>query len=133
MEWRKGDYVLTDERDRMDVAAVHRLLAGSYWAAHRPASVIARTIAGSLCFGLFHQSGQVGFGRFLTDGAACSWFGDFIIAQEHRGHGVGTWMLELMLSHPQVRETRVFLGTKDAHGLYEKFGFQRLEMMRLLR
>lgn len=133
MEWHRNGYTLTDERERMDTAAIQGLLSRSYWAQDRTAAAVAETVANSLCFGLFYKGPQIGLGRFVTDKASFSWFCDFIVAEEHRGKGLGQWMLELMLNHPDIRRTKVVLGTRDAHTLYEKFGFERREMMRLSR
>ena len=73
---------------------------------------------------------QIGFGRFVTDGATFSWFCDFMIDSDHRANGLGTWMLGVMLEHPNVRDTNIYLGTRDAHELYRRYGFEDKAMMK---
>ena len=124
------DYILSDDSALVDVAAVHRLLSTSYWAPDRTDQVIRTSIGPSLCFSLLHGSDQVGFGRFVTDGATFSWFCDFIIDPDHRADGLGKWMLGIMLDHPAVRNTSIYLGTRDAHELYRRYGFEDKEMMK---
>ncbi len=124
------EYTLSDDSALVDVAAVHRLLSTSYWAPDRTAQVIRASIGPSLCFSLLHGSDQVGFGRFVTDGATFSWFCDFIIDPDHRADGLGKWMLGIMLDHPAVRDTSIYLGTRDAHELYRRYGFEDKEMMK---
>ena len=124
------EYTLSDDSALVDVAAVHRLLSTSYWAPDRTAQVIRASIGPSLCFSLLHGSDQVGFGRFVTDGATFSWFCDFIIDPDHRADGLGKWMLGIMLDHPVVRNTSIYLGTRDAHELYRRYGFEDKEMMK---
>ena len=124
------DYTLTDDSALVDVPAVHRLLATSYWAPDRTAETISASLDGSLCFSLLHGSEQIGFGRFVTDGATFSWFCDFMVDSDHRANGLGKWMLGIMLDHPSVRNTSIYLGTRDAHELYRRYGFEEKEMMK---
>jgi GNAT superfamily N-acetyltransferase len=130
MQWQHGEYLLSDDRTALDITVIHGLLATSYWADDRPREIIEKSIAHSLCFGLYAAGRQVGFARFVTDTAVFSWLMDFIINVEHRGKGTGTWMLECMLEHPVVRDTSIGLSTRDAHGLYQRYGFEIKEAMR---
>jgi GNAT superfamily N-acetyltransferase len=130
MQWTRGEYLLDDDATALDIQVIHGLLAGSYWAEDRPRATIERSIAHSLCFGLYARGAQVGFARFVTDRAVFSWLMDFIIAEDHRGKGIGKWMLQCMLEHPVVRDTAVGLSTRDAHGLYRRYGFEIKESMR---
>ncbi len=130
MEWTRNDYTLTDDTARVNVPAVHGLLSTSYWAPDRTAEVICASLDRSLCFSLLHGSDQIGFGRFVTDHATFSWFCDFIIESGHRANGLGKWMLTIMLEHPAVRDTNIYLGTQDAHELYRRYGFEDKAMMK---
>jgi GNAT superfamily N-acetyltransferase len=130
MQWARAEYLLDDDKSTLDIQVIHRLLAGSYWADDRPRATIEKSIAHSLCFGLYAGGGQVGFARFVTDTAVFSWLMDFVISGEHRGRGTGKWMLQCMLEHPVVRNTNIGLSTRDAHGLYQRFGFEIKESMR---
>jgi GNAT superfamily N-acetyltransferase len=130
MQWSLGDYLLSDDTASLDIQVIHGLLADSYWANDRPRATIEKSIAHSLCFGLYSSGAQVGFARFVTDTAVFSWLMDFIISEGHRGRGTGKWMLQCMLEHPVVRDTNIGLSTRDAHGLYQRFGFEIKESMR---
>jgi len=130
MDWTNGDYRLTDDRDRLDLEAVCALLNSTYWAARWPRRLIEKAMAGSVCFGLFHQGAQVGFARAITDHATFTYLCDVVVHPDHRGQGLGTWMTQCLLEHPDLQTLTHALRTRDAHGLYEKLGFQRVEYLR---
>jgi GNAT superfamily N-acetyltransferase len=125
-------YEVSDATDRIDVGFVCAALAGSYWAQNRPRAVVEESIRNSLCLGVFKASGggQVAFARVVTDGATFSWLCDVVVDGAHRGRGLGKLLVSSALRHPRVRGTTFLLGTRDAHGLYEPFGFARAEVMR---
>ncbi len=129
MQWTRGEYELTDDRSRVDLDAVFKLLATSYWAADRPKEVMARAIANSLCLSLWHDGQQVGFCRAVTDQATFTWICDVILDEKHRGNGIGKWMVSCLVNHEQVQTRNQSLATRDAHGLYEPMGFVRTEYM----
>jgi len=130
VEWTNGDYTLTDDKNRLDLDAVCALLAMSYWAKDRPRDVIAKSIEHSVCFALFHRDRQVGFARAVTDRATFAWICDVIIHPDHRSKGLGKWSVNCLLEHPDLQTLSHLLRTEDAHGLYERFGFHRVEAMR---
>lgn len=123
MQWQQADYTLTDETARLDPAAVATLLRSTYWAADRSAETIARSLRHSLNFGLFHGPQQVGFARVVTDRATVGYLCDVVIADAHRGHGLGKWLLTRILEHPELKGCRIDLFTKDAQEFYRAFGF----------
>lgn len=123
MLWEFTGYELTDEAARQDLDAVTALLRSTYWAADRPQSLVERSMRNSLCFGLFHEAVQVGFARVVTDFATVGYLCDVVIADDHRGKGVGKWMLNCILEHPQLKGCRIDLFTKDAQEFYRGFGF----------
>ena len=125
---RRGAYFLSTDRALLDVAFIHRYLSEeSYWAPGVPREIVERSIQNSFCFGLFHESEQVGFARFVTDRATFAWLGDVFVIDAHRGHGLGKWMIESILRHPDLQGLRrILLGTRDAHELYTRFGFTPL-------
>ena len=123
MDWRHGDYLLTDDRERADVGAIHAMLRGTYWAADRSRDDVALSVASSLCFSLFHDGAQVGVARVLTDVGATSYVCDVVIEASHQRRGIGEWMMERILGHPSVRRTRVILITRDAQAFYRRLGF----------
>jgi GNAT superfamily N-acetyltransferase len=123
MEWKKRKFVLTDEDGRVDATRTYELLQATYWGVRRPREVVRKMIDNSLCFGLFLASDQIGFGRAVTDYTVFSWIADLVIDGQYRGQGLGTWMMECIVAHPAIRGTQMVLQTRDAHSLYEKYGF----------
>jgi GNAT superfamily N-acetyltransferase len=130
MDWQREEYVLTDNKSRLDLDAVCALLQATYWAADRSRELIESSIQHSICFGLFHGHQQVGFTRAVTDYATFAWICDVVIAPEHRGQGLGKWIMECVLAHPDLQTATLVLRTRDAHTLYERFGFERTEYLR---
>jgi len=128
MEWHRDDLVVSDDRARLDLAVVHRFLAGdSYWAAGIPEALMARAMAHSLCFGLYRGGDQIGFARVVTDRATFGYLCDVFVDSAHRGAGRGRWLVECVLAHPDLQGLRrLSLMTRDAHELYAPFGFRPL-------
>jgi GNAT superfamily N-acetyltransferase len=125
-EWRRGEYLISTDPSLLDLNVVHGFLRRSYWAAERPLETVKRSIVNSLSFGLYHGEDrrQVGFARVVTDFATFAWYCDFFIDERHRGQGLGVWMTETVVDHPELRCMRLWiLATRDAHGLYDRFGF----------
>ncbi len=129
----RDDYFVSTAAELIDLDFVCAALGGSYWAQKRPRAVIEASLRASLCFGLYERAGggQVGLARVVTDGATFSWLCDVVIDPGHRGKGLGKFLVATVVGHPGLSGTTFMLGTRDAHGLYEKFGFQRAETMRL--
>jgi GNAT superfamily N-acetyltransferase len=126
-------YLISDSSDLLEPDAIHAMLQTSYWAAERTRETVERSIEGSLCLGIYDETGQVGFLRAVTDKATISWICDVIVHPGHRGAGLGKWLMEIAVNHPDIARTQMILGTRDAHGLYEQYGFARSEMMRRIR
>jgi GNAT superfamily N-acetyltransferase len=128
MEWDKGDYTISTDRERIDVETVHRYLnAESYWAAGIPLDVVIRSIEHSLCFGLYKGAQQAGFARVITDYATFGYLADVFVLEPHRGRGLSKWMMGVIRNHPGLLGFRRWmLATRDAHGLYTQFGFTPL-------
>jgi GNAT superfamily N-acetyltransferase len=122
-------YEISTERDRLDLAVIHRYLSEeAYWSPGVSRAVVERAIANSLCFGLFAPDGaQAGFARAVTDRATWAYLADVFVLAEHRGRGLGVWLMETVLAHPDLQGLRrIELATDDAHGLYARFGFEPL-------
>ena len=126
--WLHGEYSISTDRARLNLPLIHEYLSNtSYWATGRSLEVVQTSIENSLPFGIYKDSEQVGFARVVTDYATFAWIADVFVLPEHRGHGLSKRMMEVMLSHPQLQGFRRWvLSTKDAHGLYERFGFIKL-------
>ncbi|HEU0300369.1 MAG TPA: GNAT family N-acetyltransferase [Longimicrobium sp.] len=116
---------LSTDAAEMDVDAVHAYLSGeSYWAAGIPREVVERAIRHSLCFGVFDGDAQVAFARVITDRATYAYLADVYVLPPYRGRGLSKWMMEAALAHPELQGLRRWqLVTKDAQGLYARFGF----------
>jgi GNAT superfamily N-acetyltransferase len=123
MEWINGEFLLTDAVARVDTQRTYELLAQTYWGVRRPYEVVEKMINHSLCFTLLHDDTQVGFGRAVTDYTVFSWIADIIIDPRYRGKGLGKWLMSSIVQHPLLQGTHMVLQTRDAHGLYEKYGF----------
>jgi GNAT superfamily N-acetyltransferase len=123
-----GEYEISTDPARLDHDLVHRFLSReAYWARGIPRDVVDRCIEHSLCFGVYRGAEQVGFARVVTDRAAIAYLGDVFVVPGHRGRGLGKWLVEAVMAHPDLRGLRRFmLGTEDAHSLYERFGFRAL-------
>jgi GNAT superfamily N-acetyltransferase len=121
-----GGYVVSDERSRIDLAAVHAFLSEeSYWAKGRSRELVERSLAHSLCFGLYAPDGALaGFARLVTDYATTCHLQDVFVLPAHRGQGRGRAMVAAVLAHPELQGVRRWtLSTRDAHTLYARFGF----------
>ena len=123
-EWGKDDYLLSTDKSKIDVQAVHRFLSQSYWAEGIPEEVVQRSIDNSLCFTIYHHDKLVGFARVISDAATFAYLADVFIIQEERGRGLSRWLMSVIINHPQLQGLRrLILATRDAHGLYAQFGF----------
>jgi GNAT superfamily N-acetyltransferase len=118
-------YEISTHPARLDVDVIHGYLREAYWSPGVARDVVERSIARSLCFGLYAPDGaQAGFARAVTDGATFAWIADVFVLEAHRGRGLGVWLMQTLLAHPELQGLRrIVLATKDAHGLYERFGF----------
>jgi GNAT superfamily N-acetyltransferase len=127
-EDRRGEFLISTDRARIDVNAVHAFLTNCYWAAGIPRETVARSIDGSLSFGMYCGERQVGFARVITDRATYAYLGDVYVLEEFRGQDLAKWLMECIIKHPELQGLRRWsLLTRDAHGLYERFGFRALE------
>jgi GNAT superfamily N-acetyltransferase len=126
VEHRRDGFVLSTDRERLDLNATHEFLAkSSYWATKIPFETFARSAESSLCFGIYDSGGaQVGFARAISDFATFAYIADVFVLDSHRGQGLGKWLMECIQQHPQLQGLRRWvLTTRDAHGLYEQYGF----------
>ncbi|HTS38673.1 MAG TPA: GNAT family N-acetyltransferase [Candidatus Solibacter sp.] len=129
IEHRRSDFVVSTDRERLDLDVIHGFLTTSYWAKGVPRETVARAIEHSLCFGVYTVSGsQVGFARVISDFATFAYLADVFILESHRGQGLGKLLMESIKQHPKLQGLRRFtLSTRDAHSLYAQFGFAPLQ------
>ena len=128
MEIKDNDFIFSDDRNLIDSKAVHHYLSTqSYWAQGIPLEIVQRAISHSLCFGVYKDGKQIGFARWITDRATFAYLCDVYIEESYRGLGLSKKLMSLMMFHPDLQGLRTYtLGTLDAHGLYEQFGFKPL-------
>ena len=129
MEHRRGEFVISTDRARLDLDQIHKFLTNCYWAKGIPREVVARSIENSLCFGVYDSEGkQIGFARVVTDFATVAYLGDVFVLESHRGRGLSKWLMECIMRHPSLQNLRRWiLLTGDAHGLYSQFGFTAVQ------
>jgi GNAT superfamily N-acetyltransferase len=126
-EWTRGSFIISTDPEKLQLDRIHKILKDAYWCKNIPFDVMARAIANSLPFGLYTDNNQVGFARVITDFATYAYIGDVYLEDLHRGQGLGVWLMEMILAHPELQGFRRWvLATRDAHGLYEKIGFTKL-------
>lgn len=121
-------YKISCDKREMNLSVIHGYISRSYWASGIPLEIMSRAINNSLCFGVFLESGeQVGFSRMITDKATFAYLADVFILETHQGKGLSKWLMKTIIEHPELQGLRrIALATRDAHGLYEQFGFKAL-------
>jgi N-acetylglutamate synthase-like GNAT family acetyltransferase len=127
MDFIKDRFYISTQKEKMDIDLIHSFLTRSYWAEGISKEIIRRSIEGALCFGVFENDKQIGFARMITDKATFAYLADVFIIDEYRGLGLSKWLMEVIMSYPDLQGLRrMMLATRDAHELYKKFGFTQL-------
>ena len=142
-EWRRGEFLVSTDRARLDLDVIHDFLTNSYWAKGISRELVARSLEHSLCFGIYDESGskgsglanaarpeapQAGFCRVVSDLATVAYLGDVFVLEKYRGRGLSKFLMECATQHPALQGLRRWiLLTRDAHGLYQQFGFTPLK------
>jgi len=118
------DFLISDDKGKLQINKICHLLNNSYWAENRPREIIEKSIVNSICFGVYHNNSQIGFARCVTDYATVYWLADVVIDTEYRKQGVGKALMEVVINYEELKGCFGVLATKDAHGLYEQYGFK---------
>ncbi|WP_163103085.1 GNAT family N-acetyltransferase [Peribacillus alkalitolerans] len=129
-----GKYYISTNKDYLDVLTIHKFLSDdSYWAKGISKKAVEATVHYTpICYGVFDgnpeqkEAKQIGFARVVTDFVRYAWLGDVFILPEYRGKGLSKWLIASIFEHPQLKGVSFNLSTKDAHGLYSQFGFERI-------
>lgn len=125
--FKKGNYLISTDKSKLDLKVIHHYLSNSYWAKGRTLKTSRLTINNSLCFGLYFKKSQIGYARVITDYATFAYLADVFILEEFRGRKLSVWLMNVVMNYGQlIPVKRWFLATRDAHKLYEKFGFTAL-------
>jgi GNAT superfamily N-acetyltransferase len=132
-EVQQNEFCISTDKSKLDGNIIHDYLCNeSYWAKNIPVETVQRSIEGSYCFGLYVTensiSKQVGFARVITDCATFGYLADVFVLEPYRGKGLSKWLMKTIMDCPDLQGLRGWmLATRDAHALYEKFGFSLLE------
>jgi GNAT superfamily N-acetyltransferase len=129
-EWQLENFVISTDKARLQPEAIQKFLSEeSYWAKSRTYEQTVRAIENSMCFGLYLDDRQIGFARVVSDQATFAYIGDVYILDDFRGRGLSKWLMETILSHPDLQGLRRWLlATRDAHGLYAQYDFTPLKV-----
>jgi GNAT superfamily N-acetyltransferase len=121
-------YRVSSSREEVDFDVIHSYISNTYWAKGIPKETFKKALDNSLCFGVFSSEGkQVGFARMITDLATFAYLADVFIDEAHRGKGLSKWLMQEVHDHPSLQGLRrMLLATRDAHGLYQQFGYTSL-------
>jgi GNAT superfamily N-acetyltransferase len=125
--WQHDNYLISTDKNKLDIEVIHAFLKNTYWANERTIDDIKVSIEHSRCFGLYVNDKQIGFARAITDFATFAYLADVFVLSSHQGAGLGKWLVETVLNFSELANVKTWvLSTKDAHGLYEKYGFHPL-------
>ncbi len=128
-EEKKDGFLISTDKSKLDVDVIFDYLSNrSYWAKGVPLEKVKQAIENSICYGVYEGKSLIGFARVVTDKATIAYIADVFILETHRGKGLSKWLMECILKHPELQGFRRWLLlTKDAHGLYNQFGFNAPE------
>jgi len=126
MDINFGEYKFSDNKSLILIDKVCELLGNSYWANNRKKEITIKAIENSLCIGIYFKEEMIGFARIVTDYATMYWLCDVIIDEKHRKNGLGKKLIEIITQMKELNGMFGILATRDAHGLYEKYGFKKV-------
>jgi len=128
LEVQKDNFTISTDPARLDIDAITEMLTRAYWAQGRTREMIARYVQHSLVFGVYNGTRQIGLARVVSDYTTFAWLCDVFIHEDYRGHGLGKWLMQTIHSHPDLQGLRRWmLATRDAHSLYQQFGWVPLD------
>lgn len=124
--WRKDNYLISTDKNKLDHALIHAFLTKSYWAEGRTQETVSLSIENAICFGVYLDNAQMGFARVVTDFATIAYLADVFVLPAHRGKGIGRWLVESILTLPELEKNALWLLlTQDTQWLYQLCGFRR--------
>lgn len=126
IECRNNQYMISTDQTLLDIDVLHAFLKQTYWSSGIPKEILQNAINNSLCFGVYEEKKQIGFARAISDFSTFAYLADVFIIESYRGKKLSSWLMQTIVSHPQLQGLRCWLlRTRDAHGLYKKFGFSQ--------
>jgi len=124
----RRNYLLSTDRRKLNYAFISSNLQQQYWSTDLSKAQIRKSIDNSCAYGLYHNNIQIGFAKVLTDYVRFAYLSDVFIIDEYKGKGLSIFMLKGILEDPKLKGVKKWmLATRDAHGLYKKFGFTELK------
>jgi len=127
-EIHKEQFRISTNKEKLDLHAIADMLSRAYWSRGRTLAQLERALDRSLVFGLFDENRQIGLARVISDFSIFAYLCDVIIHEDYRGRGLGIWLVQNIMAYPELQGLRRWiLATRDAHGLYRKFGWNDLE------
>ena len=125
---QRGQFLISTDPARLDMDTICDFLKRAYWANLRPREYTERAYGNSLVFGVYDGEKQIGVARVVSDYSIFAYLCDVFIQENYRAHGLGKWLMQTVLNHPELRDVRRWvLVTNDAHGLYQQYGFHAIE------
>ena len=119
---------ISTDKSKLQIEVIYQFLANTYWAKGRTLEQVQTTIDNCLCFGVYIDDKQIGFGRVATDYAVFAYLMDIFILPEHQGKGYSKQLMEAIVNASELKDCSTWmLKTSDAHGLYQQFGFTELK------
>ncbi len=132
MIWKKDGYIISTQKEHVDIDILYRMLKRSYWAKSRSRKEVETSIANSICFSLLRDKQQIGFVRVITDQMAYAIILDMILEKDFRGQGLGRWMMHCLGEHHEIKDLRQVLWTSDAERFYRKQGFADMSNLKFM-
>lgn len=127
MNFEQQGFSISTDKTKLDLEMICTFLSSAYWASNRSTDTILKSLEHSLCFGLYHHQTQIGMARAITDHATFAYLCDVFVLDKYQGRGLGKFLMQTVLEYPDFTQLRrLMLATKDAHGLYQQFGFDTL-------
>jgi GNAT superfamily N-acetyltransferase len=128
-----GHYLISTDKNLLNLDVIYHFISTSYWAGGVSREIVEKSVNNALCFGVYDNSvpsgkKQIGFARVITDLATFGYLADVFIIDGYQGQGLGKLLVQFILDYPELQNLRrLLLGTRDAHSLYEKFGFKPMK------
>lgn len=132
MEWIHNDYFISTDKNLLSLESVYDFLSRSFHSGSRSYTEIEKSIENSICFGMYHRGRQIGFARVVSDLSTVYLLSDVFVAEEYRGKGLGKWLLECITNCHELKDLIGFLATRNAQGLYRKYGFRTLDNPKIM-
>jgi len=118
---------ISSDPSKLQVEVIHQFITKSYWGKGRTLQQVQATLRNSLCFGLYLNGQQIGFGRVVTDYSVFAYLMDVFILPEYRKNGYSKLLMEAIVNAKEIKDCKTWmLKTSDAHSLYKQFGFTEL-------